>query len=85
MAKYNVYKLWISLLAMTFGFVIVLVSLIGTVNESHFTLGMTLGTNLVSAPLWYIIGNGVAAKSGTPVEPIVGKQSHTRKDGINNG
>lgn len=32
------------------------------------------GLPLVSATLFYAIGNGVAAKTGQPVEPIIGKK-----------
>lgn len=32
------------------------------------------GLPLVSATLFYAIGNGVAAKSGQPVDPIIGKK-----------
>lgn len=32
------------------------------------------GLPLVSATLFYAIGNGVAAKTGQPVDPIIGKK-----------
>lgn len=33
-----------------------------------------LGMTLITAIVFYAIGNGVGAKTGTPVEPIIGRK-----------
>ena len=33
------------------------------------------GTGLLGSLLGYIIGNGIGAKQGTPIEPIIGRKN----------
>ena len=39
------------------------------------SISQDAGIGLVSAIIGYAIGNGIAAKSGQPVEPIIGKKT----------
>ena len=39
------------------------------------SISQDAGIGLVSAIIGYAIGNGIAAKSGQPVQPIIGKKT----------
>jgi hypothetical protein len=39
------------------------------------SISQDAGIGLVSAIIGYAIGNGIAAKQGQPVEPIIGKKA----------
>lgn len=39
------------------------------------SISQDAGIGLVSAIIGYAIGNGIAAKSGQPVQPIIGKKA----------
>jgi len=71
MALGNTYKFVVALTAIVGGFLIVLLALTDVVSHDNSAGAITLGTNLITGPLWYIIGNGVAAKSNTPVQAII--------------
>lgn len=55
-----------------------LIALVGliciTVLMVADSISQDAGIGLVSAIIGYAIGNGIAAKSGQPVEPIIGKK-----------
>lgn len=38
------------------------------------------GTGLLGSLLGYVIGNGVGARQGVPIEPIIGKKSTNHPD-----
>lgn len=38
------------------------------------------GQTLITAIVFYAIGNGVGAKTGTPVEPIIGRKEKENKE-----
>ena len=38
------------------------------------------GTGLLGSLLGYVIGNGVGARQGVPIEPIIGRKSTTKPD-----
>lgn len=55
-----------------------LIALVGliciTVLMVTNSISQDAGIGLISAVIGYAIGNGIAAKTGTPVEPIIGKK-----------
>ena len=55
-----------------------LIALVGliciTVLMVSDSISQDAGIGLLSAVIGYAIGNGIAAKSGQPVEPIIGKK-----------
>ena len=55
-----------------------LIALVGliciTVLMVTDSISQDAGIGLISAVIGYAIGNGIAAKTGTPVEPIIGKK-----------
>lgn len=55
-----------------------LIALVGlvciTVLMVTDSISQDAGIGLVSAIIGYAIGNGIAAKTGQPVEPIIGKK-----------
>ena len=55
-----------------------LIALVGliciTVLMVSNSISQDAGIGLVSAIIGYAIGNGIAAKTGQPVEPIIGKK-----------
>lgn len=55
-----------------------LIALVGliciTVLMVSDSISQDAGIGLVSAIIGYAIGNGIAAKTGQPVEPIIGKK-----------
>ena len=55
-----------------------LIALVGliciTVLMVTDSISQDAGIGLVSAIIGYAIGNGIAAKQGEPVEPIIGKK-----------
>lgn len=67
----NKYKLAIALASMTIGFVFILILLLGGGNDEDHATVLALGTSLITMPVGYIIGNGVAAKSGITADPII--------------
>lgn len=69
----NQYKMIVAVLGMTFGTIIVILSLVGGIADDRFALSMTLGSNLITGPLFYIVGNGVAARGGIDPDPILRK------------
>jgi hypothetical protein len=73
----NGYKFIVALFAMAGGFAIVILTIIGVVSHDQITPAMTLGSNLISAPLFYIIGNGIASKQGQTVQPIISRKDTT--------
>ena len=56
-----------------------LIALVGliciTILMVSDSISQDAGIGLVSAIIGYAIGNGIAAKSGQPVEPIIGKKN----------
>ena len=56
-----------------------LIALVGliciTVLMVSDSISQDAGIGLVSAIIGYAIGNGIAAKTGQPVEPIIGKKA----------
>lgn len=65
----NIFKMIVALGSMASGVVLLC---LGSVSE-------TVGVNLISVPMAYILGNGVAAKNGSPMTPIVGS---AKQEGI---
>ena len=55
-----------------------LIALVGliciTVLMVTDSISQDAGIGLISAVIGYAIGNGIAAKTGQPVEPIIGKK-----------
>lgn len=55
-----------------------LIALVGliciTVLMVTDSISQDAGIGLISAVIGYAIGNGIAAKAGQPVEPIIGKK-----------
>ena len=55
-----------------------LIALVGliciTVLMITDSISQDAGIGLISAVIGYAIGNGIAAKAGQPVEPIIGKK-----------
>ena len=55
--------------------VIALAALIGTIFLMAINgIDRAAGTNVIVAITFYSIGNGVGAKTNTPVEPIIGRK-----------
>ena len=56
-----------------------LIALVGliciTILMVSDSISQDAGIGLVSAIIGYAIGNGIAAKQGQPVEPIIGKKN----------
>ena len=56
-----------------------LIALVGliciTILMVSDSISQDAGIGLVSAIIGYAIGNGIAAKTGQPVEPIIGKKN----------
>ena len=44
------------------------------------SISQDAGIGLLSAIIGYSIGNGIAAKQGQPVQPIIGRKSTTPKE-----
>ena len=55
-----------------------LIALVGliclTVLMATNSIEQATGTGLIGSILGYAIGNGIAARSGKPVQPIIGKK-----------
>ena len=76
----NTAKLAVALLGMVSGLAIVILCITNIVPTERYTEAIALGSNLILNPLWYIIGNGIAAKGGNDVQPII-----SQKGGSANG
>jgi hypothetical protein len=61
-----------------------LIALVGliciTVLMVTDSISQDAGIGLLSAVIGYSIGNGIAAKQGVSVQPIIGRKSNTSQD-----
>jgi len=51
-----------------------------TVLMSLKVISSDAGLPSISLIIGYAVGNGIAAKSGQPVQPIIGRKSNTSQD-----
>lgn len=55
-------------------FIVLVGMIVVTVLMALHSIDQSAGTGLLGSMIGYAVGNGIAAKNGDPVDPIIGKK-----------